>query len=70
MKPRLHHLWLLAPFVLYLGVLPWVNRVDPVLLGLPFLFFWLLVATVLTPFAVWLAWRGDKRAARRTGTRS
>jgi hypothetical protein len=61
-KPRLHHLWLLTPFVLYLGALPWVNRVDPVLLGLPFLFVWLLGATVLTPLAVWMAWRGDKKA--------
>ncbi|MFD7708073.1 DUF3311 domain-containing protein [Streptomyces sp. NPDC059786] len=59
--PRLHRLWLLAPFVLYLGALPFVNRVGPVLLGLPFLFVWLLGATVLTPLAVWLTWRGDNK---------
>jgi membrane protein required for beta-lactamase induction len=64
-KLRPHHLWLLAPFVLFLGALPLVNRVDPVLFGLPFLFFWLLVATVLTPFAMWLARRGDRRAEKR-----
>lgn len=58
-RPQL--LWLLAPYVLYLGALPFVNRVDPVVLGLPFLFFWLLGATVLTPVAVWLARRGDRR---------
>ncbi|MYT71526.1 DUF3311 domain-containing protein [Streptomyces sp. SID8367] len=54
-------LWLLVPFVLYIGALPFVNRVEPVLLGLPFLFVWLLAATLLTPVAVWLTWRGDRR---------
>ncbi|WP_030603735.1 DUF3311 domain-containing protein [Streptomyces rimosus] len=59
-------LWLLVPHVLYLGALPLVNRVTPTVLGLPFLVFWMLLATLLTPAAVWLAWRGDrKRAARR-----
>ena len=53
--------WLLVPYVLYLGALPFVNRVEPVVLGLPFLFLWLLGATLLTPVAVWLARRGDRR---------
>lgn len=60
---RPHRLWLLAPFVLYLGALPFVNRVQPVVLGLPFLVVWLLAATVLTPVAVGLAHRGDRRQA-------
>lgn len=69
-RPRLAHpsrphlLWLLGPFVLYLGVLPLANRVRPVVLGLPFLFFWLLCATLLTPLCVWLAYRGDQKRAR------
>ncbi|MET9292871.1 DUF3311 domain-containing protein [Streptomyces sp. NPDC003077] len=57
-------LWLLAPYVLYLAVLPLVNRVTPTVLGLPFLFFWLLLATLFTPVAVWLAWRGDRKRGR------
>ncbi|GAA4683997.1 hypothetical protein GCM10023324_43070 [Streptomyces youssoufiensis] len=57
-------LWLLAPYVLYLGALPLVNRVHPTVFGLPFLLFWMVVATVLTPVAVWLAWRGDRRRGR------
>ncbi|MBW5261778.1 MULTISPECIES: DUF3311 domain-containing protein [Streptomyces] len=52
---------MLVPYVLYLGALPFVNRVHPVVLGLPFLFFWLLGATLLTPVAVWLTRRGDRR---------
>jgi hypothetical protein len=61
---RRHLLWLLVPYVLYLGVLPLVNRVHPVVFGIPFLFFWMLAATLATPLAVWLAYRGDRR--RRT----
>ncbi|AXG82499.1 DUF3311 domain-containing protein [Streptomyces paludis] len=57
-------LWLLVPFVLFLVALPWVNRVRPVVLGLPFLPFWLLAATLLTPLSVSLAWRGDQRLRR------
>ncbi|AXE82808.1 MULTISPECIES: DUF3311 domain-containing protein [Streptomyces] len=52
---------MLVPHVLYLGALPFVNRVHPVVLGLPFLFVWLLGATLLTPVAVWLTRRGDRR---------
>ncbi|MEV3858539.1 DUF3311 domain-containing protein [Streptomyces sp. NPDC050095] len=58
---RPHLLWLLVPFVLYVGALPFVNRVEPVVLGLPFLFVWLLAATLLTPVSVWLTWRGDRK---------
>ncbi|MFI0217957.1 DUF3311 domain-containing protein [Streptomyces lydicus] len=54
-------LWLLLPYVLFLAVLPLVNRVTPTVLGLPFLFFWMLVATLATPAAVWLARRADLR---------
>lgn len=66
LKRRPQVLWLLVPFVLYLGAVPFVNRVQPVVLGLPFLFVWLLGATALTPLAVWLTWRADRaaRAAR------
>jgi hypothetical protein len=61
LKRRPQLLWLLVPYVLYLGALPLVNRVQPVVLGLPFLFVWLLGATLLTPVSVWLTWRGDHR---------
>ncbi|MGK5728657.1 DUF3311 domain-containing protein [Streptomyces sp. URMC 124] len=57
-------LWLLAPYVLFLGTLPLVDRVRPTVMGLPFLFFWLLAATLLTPVAVFLAWRGDRKRGR------
>ncbi|KPL34994.1 hypothetical protein JI76_12390 [Streptomyces anulatus] len=50
---------MLVPYVLYLGVLPFVNRVTPLVFGMPFLFVWLLGATLLTPVAVWLTRRAD-----------
>lgn len=57
-------LWLLAPYALFLGALPLVDRVHPTVAGLPFLFFWLMLATLLTPAAVFLAWRGDRKRGR------
>ncbi len=68
-KRSRNRLWLLLPYVLFLGVLPAANRVAPTVLGLPFLFFWMLVATLATPPAVWLARRGD-RARGRGGERA
>ncbi|MFF4322104.1 DUF3311 domain-containing protein [Streptomyces sp. NPDC001568] len=64
-RPQL--LWLGVPFVLFLGVLPVVNRIEPRPGGVPFLFVWLLGATLVTPLAVWLARRGDRRDAARRG---
>ncbi|MFI6641558.1 DUF3311 domain-containing protein [Streptomyces sp. NPDC050504] len=73
LKGRPQVLWLLVPFVLYLGAVPFVNRVRPLVFGLPFLFAWLLGATLLTPLAVWLTWRADRRSRsgrEREGARS
>ncbi|MQR95994.1 DUF3311 domain-containing protein [Fictibacillus phosphorivorans] len=39
-----------APFIAQLVVLPFVNRIDPIIFGLPFLQFWLFLWIVLTPF--------------------
>ena len=52
-------LWLIVPYLLFVAAIPLVNRVEPVILGLPFLFFWVLVGVLVTPLAIWLASRGD-----------
>ncbi len=59
--------WLLGPPILYCGLLPLTNRTDPVVLGMPFLMFWMILATLLSPVFVWLAARRDPvwNAARR-----
>lgn len=58
--------WLAGPVVLFVVALPLYNRIEPVVLGLPFFMFWMLVGTLLTPVCVWLAarhdpvWRADR----------
>jgi hypothetical protein len=52
-------LWLIVPFALFVFALPLANRVDPVILGLPFLAFWVLLSVILSPLAIWLASRKD-----------
>jgi Protein of unknown function (DUF3311) len=52
-------LWLLVPFVLFVAALPLANRIDPVILGLPFLAFWVVISVILSPLAIWLAARSD-----------
>jgi hypothetical protein len=52
-------LWLTVPFLLFVAAIPITNRVEPVIGGLPFLFFWALLAVILSPLAIWLAARSD-----------
>jgi hypothetical protein len=52
-------LWLIVPFLFFVAAIPFANRADPVILGLPFLFFWVLVGVLASPAAIWLAARGD-----------
>lgn len=45
------------------------DRIDPVVAGLPFNIFWLMLWMVLTPVCLWGAYRCERRAAdeRRRG---
>jgi hypothetical protein len=36
------------PFIGMLVLIPWVNRAEPYVLGLPFLLFWIVMWVVLT----------------------
>ena len=49
------------PFITMVFALPLVNRIEPIILGLPFLLFWLLAWVVLTPFILALAYKLEKR---------
>jgi len=40
---------------------PFVNRVEPRVLGLPFLLFWILLWVLLTPPCLWLVGRLERR---------
>lgn len=51
-----------APFLALVGALPWVNRVEPMILGLPFLLFWIFAWIALTPLVLLVAYLVDRRA--------
>jgi Kef-type K+ transport system membrane component KefB len=48
------------PFILMLGALPFVNRIDPIILGLPFLHFWLFLGMLITPISTYVIYRLQK----------
>ncbi|MEU6769035.1 DUF3311 domain-containing protein [Streptomyces sp. NPDC046853] len=53
-------LWLLLVPVLLYGAAPFVaNRIEPRILGVPFLLAWVIAATVISPLVIWLAARLD-----------
>jgi hypothetical protein len=49
------------PFITMVFALPLVNRIEPIILGLPFLLFWLLAWVVLTPVILGLAYKLEKK---------
>ena len=64
---RAYH-WLAAvPALCLLGGIPFANRLEPFVLGLPFLLFWILLWVVLTSAVMGLIYALDERAARRRG---
>jgi hypothetical protein len=50
-----------VPFITLVFALPLVNRVHPVILGLPFLLFWILLWVLLTPAILFAAYILEKR---------
>ena len=52
--------WLAAlPFLGLLGGIPFVNRVEPFVLGLPFILFWIVLWVVLTSVIMWVIYSLD-----------
>lgn len=59
-RARRRALWLLLlPAVLFCLAPVVANRVEPRVLGVPFLLLWLLAATVVSPLAIWATARLD-----------
>jgi hypothetical protein len=50
-----------VPFITLVLCLPIANRVRPIILGLPFLLFWILFWVLMTPLALYLASRAEKK---------
>lgn len=51
----------LVPFVGILGGVFFVNRIEPLVLGLPFLFFWIIAWTVATALIMALVYCLDPK---------
>ena len=56
---------------LFFGFVPFIavcfsvslwDRIDPIILGLPFNFFWLILWMLLTPLCLWTAYRMEVRS--------
>jgi len=51
-----------VPFLTLVFCLPLVNRVHPVILGLPFLLFWIVFWVLVTPLVLFLADRAKRKS--------
>jgi hypothetical protein len=49
------------PFITLVFALPLVNRVEPVILGFPFILFWIVVWVILTPAILFAAYMLEKK---------
>lgn len=47
----------ILPFILMLAAIPFVNRIEPIIFGLPFLAFWLFLGMLLTPLITFAIYR-------------
>ncbi|MGG1397316.1 DUF3311 domain-containing protein [Bacillus salipaludis] len=56
---KLQHFLSLLPFIGILVLMPFVNTVKPYVLGLPFVFFWMVMWVVLTSIILWIVYRID-----------
>jgi hypothetical protein len=49
------------PFVTLVFALPLVNRIEPIILGFPFILFWILCWVMLTPLVLFAAYKCEKK---------
>jgi hypothetical protein len=50
-----------APFIFSIGFIPLANRVKPIVLGLPFLAFWLTLGIYVSFVCILLLYKYDER---------
>jgi hypothetical protein len=54
-------LLILIPFIWTIGMIPFVNRVKPLVLGLPFLAFWLVAGIFVAFVCLTVIYRMDSK---------
>jgi hypothetical protein len=59
---RPYHLAAIVPTIGLLAGVPFANRVEPYVLGLPFLLFWIVAWVVATSGIMAAIWMLDRRA--------
>ena len=59
----------LIPFVATCFSVPLWDRIHPIVLGLPFNFFWLTLWLLLTPLCMWAAYQRESKRQASGGTR-
>jgi hypothetical protein len=52
----------IVPFLALVFALPFVNRIEPVILGLPFILFWILFWVAVTPLILGAAYRIERKS--------
>lgn len=62
-KSKMKRLYFLTviPFIGMLGFLPFANKVEPFVLGMPFVMFWVVLWTVLTSVVLAIMYKLDPR---------
>ncbi|MBE3556362.1 MAG: DUF3311 domain-containing protein [Firmicutes bacterium] len=55
------------PVLAFVVAIPWVNRVTPMVLGLPFLLFWIALWVILTPGWMALVYYFDPQRRKTKG---
>ncbi len=51
----------LVPVIALSVAVPFVNRLEPTIFGLPFVLFWVIAWVLLTPLFLWLVGRLERR---------
>ena len=52
-------LLLIIPFIGMGALLPWANRIEPYVLGLPFLLFWIVLWMALSSVILYIVYKLD-----------
>ena len=58
---KILYVLILIPFIGILGFLPFVNRIEPYVLGMPFYMFWMAMWVVLTSAVLAVMYKLDPR---------
>ena len=51
-------------FIGNLVAIPFVNSIHPVVIGMPFLLFWVLIWMIITPLLTWWIYAMDQNKAK------